>query len=89
MNWDLIANIMMVCWTILIGFILYILFREHNKNKDGEGCMGYNLEEDKQSEYLALKDNLVLLKEEIDAGHLKQAKKRINYILVEQMGEQQ
>ncbi len=85
MNWELIANIMMVCWTIFIIGILYILFRENKKNNGGEGCMGYDLEEDKQSEYLALKDNLVLLKEEIDAGHNKQAKKRINYILSEQI----
>ena len=85
-NWELIINIIGVFYIIGIIFIIYILSKHHVKEfKESENTMGFTKNEEEQSEYLALKDNLELLKKEIEKGHNKQALKRIDYILSEQV----
>ena len=84
MNWDLIANILVFTWILIIVFIIWIWVKEHRKNdKECENYMGFNKDEDNKSEYLAIRDNLELLRDEIKRGHLKQSIKRIDYILNE------
>lgn len=45
--------------------------------------MGFNEEEDQKSDYLALRDSIMLLKEEIHSNQLEKATTRIDYIVKE------